>query len=166
VEKSIILTGFMGAGKSSVARSLAAKLGWVESDLDEEIEKLEGRSISAIFETDGESYFRSVETKTLQAMLENNKMVLATGGGVLTQRQNRELLSGEFVVNLRVDPSEALKRIDADSDKRPLARGSIKELEELYTSRIGFYDSVEQQVDTKEKTPEEVAEEILSLMKG
>lgn len=166
MEKSLILTGFMGAGKSLVASYIAQKLDWIELDLDSEIERAQGSSISEIFEKEGEEYFRTLETRILKATLESEAMVLATGGGVLTQSANRQLLKGHFVVNLRVDPALAFSRIKGDSDKRPLARAGLEELESLYSARAEHYDSVKLQVDTKGKTPQEVAEQILSLMQG
>lgn len=166
MEANLILTGFMGAGKSSVAGYIAHRLGWVALDLDDEIERLQGKSISEIFEKEGEQRFREIETRTLEAILGRKSVVLATGGGLLTQIANRRMLEGRFVVNLRVDPELAFERINGDSDKRPLARAGLEELKKLYRVRKENYDSVKLQVETKGNTPQEVAEEILSLMQG
>jgi shikimate kinase len=88
----IVLTGFMGSGKSTVGRMLAARLGWHFIDLDEEIAHREGRSVPGIFEQSGEASFRSVETAALRDLLHHAQLVLALGGGAATIAANRDLL--------------------------------------------------------------------------
>src|SRR5580704_14027323 len=89
----LVLTGFMGSGKSTVGRSLAQRLGWGFVDLDSLIEQRDGRAVSRIFEESGEAAFRAVETEALISSLQESQLVIALGGGALETTANRQALS-------------------------------------------------------------------------
>src|SRR5690348_2269545 len=91
------LVGFMGAGKSSVARALARRLDWRSSDVDELIEQREHQSVAAIFSKHGEQYFRSVERTVLLEQLPVRHLVVATGGGTFVDPQNRAVINNDGV---------------------------------------------------------------------
>jgi shikimate kinase len=165
VERVLILTGFMGAGKSSVARRVAARLGWEAVDLDAVIEARAGRTIAEIFEKDGEEYFRNLETEALRDILGRDGVVLATGGGTLLRESNRQLLEGRWVVNLSASFDTLLARIRKSGAVRPLVRGGEGRLKMLFEARHPLYEAIERQVSTEGKTSYNVAEEVLAMFR-
>jgi shikimate kinase len=162
VDDLLILTGFMGTGKSATGRVLAALLGWEFLDLDEEVERAAGKPVSRIFAEEGEARFRDLEAAALARALTRPRVVLATGGGVLLREENRRRLSGRLVVNLEAGPEECLRRVRASTTVRPLLAGPDPEAESrrLWEARRELYDAVPRRVDTQGKTPDEVAREI------
>ncbi len=157
------MTGFMATGKTTVAKLIAAKLGWEAIDLDELIESEAGCPVSEIFEKFGEKHFRELESRALVSALTRINMVLATGGGVLVREENRKLLERIFVVNLSAPWEEILKRISRDGDTRPLAGEGEERLKEIFLNRKVLYDSIARQVDTAGIAPEEVADRIVLM---
>ena len=164
----IVLTGFMGSGKSSVGWALASLLNWGFVDLDYEIERAEGRKIRDIFAADGEPKFREVEAEALQRTLQNHArpFVLATGGGVYVQPHNAELLRqhNAFVVFLEASAETLLRRCcgekgEPDASIRPLARDRDSFLR-LYEERLPLYRTADLTVDADRRKPEAVAREI------
>ena len=137
--KPIFLCGFMGCGKSTVGKRLACALKCSFIDMDDYIEKQEGRSISEIFETEGEEYFRNLETETIKK-LGNEKGVIATGGGALLREENGSAAK-KFGIPVFIDTkfSVCYNRIKGDK-KRPLAYNSKREeLKKLYDKRKRLY---------------------------
>ena len=110
--RTIFLVGMMGAGKSTIGKALAALMGTKFVDLDRELEERCGVSIPHIFETEGEAGFRCRETRLLQEYAKASDMVVATGGGVVTREENREILkaSPAVAVHLKVSPEECALR--------------------------------------------------------
>ena len=160
------LTGFMGCGKSSTGRALAARLGARFVDLDEEIVARASRPIPEIFR-DGEDAFRAVELETLQAVLDaadaaQDDTVLALGGGALTLPAARELIfSRTRCVWLRTRLETIRQRLgDADAS-RPLFANA----DALYARREPLYAHAPFAVDTDGQSPDEVASEILAILK-
>lgn len=162
----IILTGLMGTGKSTTGAILAKKLGWQFYDTDQIIEKENGLSISEIFQTLGETIFREMENELLYSLSQQTNIVIASGGGIVKESKNRQLLKAKFLpVWLWVQPDTALKRIqNADGEKsRPLLQTGKPEatLSELLQQRKEFYaQSCELIVSTENRTPEQTAEKI------
>ena len=115
-----ILVGMMGAGKSTIGKALAALMGTKFVDLDRELEERCGVSIPHIFETEGEAGFRCRETRLLQEYARASDMVVATGGGVVIREENREILkaSPAVAVHLKVSPEECFRRTQGTD--RPL----------------------------------------------
>lgn len=118
--KSVFLIGFMGAGKTSVARRLARVCGTASIDMDTYLQRWAQRSIAEIFDEEGEDGFREIETAVLREIMGMGPLVVSCGGGVVTQEENRALLQDAgFVVHLRVTADEARNRI-SNIKSRPL----------------------------------------------
>jgi shikimate kinase len=167
----IALIGISGAGKSAVAPLLARRLGMEAVDLDEQVERVAGMSVAAIFETQGEPRFRALEAAALREALDADQssersagLVLALGGGVLGRDENRSLLRERgFVAWLQVAPETAARRIgSAGAAARPLVGAApVARLRELLAAREEGYRAVAHAViDTEGRTPEEVAESV------
>lgn len=161
--KTLILTGFMGAGKSAVARLVGKRLGMETTDLDALIEDMAGTTISTIFEKEGEEGFRRRETSLLAKLVAGGGQVVATGGGVLTRPENRELIAGAVVVNLTAPFETHYQRIKGSEGRRPLLRGGPEKARALYEARRPLYEAVELQVSTVGKSTAEVAVEVAEL---
>ncbi|HOK27330.1 MAG TPA: shikimate kinase [Bacteroidales bacterium] len=124
----IYLTGFMGSGKTTAGKKLATAAGWDFIDLDHEIEKKEGKSISQIFTLHGEDYFRNSEAETLRNLITLKDSVIATGGGTPCFHGNMNyMLATGIVVYLKLKPEEIKKRLSAEQAERPLLIGISEE---------------------------------------
>lgn len=161
---SIILTGPMGSGKTSVGRLLASRLGYQFQDLDALIVEQAGKSINQIFADEGEAGFREYETALLATLVGQQGMVLSTGGGAVIREKNRRLLhAAGLVVNL-VATVDVLARRLAQANDRPLLKGNEAlddRIERIMTEREQFYADADIRIDTTGKTLEDVAAEIL-----
>jgi shikimate kinase len=153
----------MGAGKTTVAELLAAAWGVPVRDTDRDVEALEGRTISDIFVDSGEETFRALERSAVADALANHDGVLALGGGAVLDPETRERLAGHRVVFLQVGLSDAVKRVGLGTS-RPLLLGNVRgRIKALLDERAPIYASVATLVvDTDDRTPEDVAEEILA----
>ena len=156
----IVLIGFMGAGKSTVAAELGHSCGLPVIDLDREIERRSGRTIPEIFEHSGEEAFRQSETEALRGLLDQAPLILATGGGVIGRAENWPLLRllGR-VVYLRVSWETVLLRIGAGKG-RPLA-GDRERLQALFEQRLPLYEQADLVIDGQGGTPAAIARDIL-----
>jgi shikimate kinase len=163
----IYLTGFMGAGKTSVGRTLSERLGLPFSDLDEEIERRTGTTVREIFERSGEPEFRRLELETLAELVQRQEdLVLATGGGTPAAPAARRLLgSSGVLVWLNTPFATIVERIGAlGKETRPLFRDEVQAFE-LYRSRLPAYRASDVRVDvTPGETPEEVAARVALLV--
>ena len=140
---NIFLVGPMGSGKSSLGKKLAKSLDKKFIDTDKEIEKNERKTISEIFENSGESYFREKEREFLINIPNSLNMVIATGGGIVIDQENREKLKENKVIFLNASVERQHKRTSR-SDKRPLLKNvdKLKKLRELYDQRLELYKEV------------------------
>ena len=136
----IVITGFMGCGKSEVAHRLALRLHLPVIDLDHEIAKREGRTAAQLIVEEGEAAFRSIETDTLREVLEERIAIVALGGGAWITEQNRKLIDEHGAVSVWLDtPFEVCwQRIEASPEDRPLGR-SREQAEQLYRLRQPIY---------------------------
>ena len=160
---NIVLTGFMGTGKTAVGRHLAAELHAPFIDLDTVIAKKAGTSIKDIFATQGESAFRALEGQTIAEIAHQDKTVIPSGGGALSDSKNRELLEKSgILVCLTARMGTLLERLK-DDPTRPLLSGENLEqkVERLMQERQSIYASCPVQIDTDAKTIAQVAEEII-----
>jgi shikimate kinase len=156
----VYLVGFMGAGKSTVARAMGRVTGWRVEDIDERIEARERRSIAAIFAQHGEAYFRQLERQALGELLPERHTVVATGGGTFAEADNRALMLADgAVVWLDLPLPRIIERVPADG-RRPLAADRAQ-LEELYTRRQLAYACAHLRVDATRPVPE-VVERLLA----
>lgn len=138
IADKIYLVGFMASGKSTVARALAARLGWSCEDIDELIERRERRTIADIFAKQGEPYFRAIEREILRLLQPLRHVVVATGGGTFADPENRALINVDGVsVWLDVPLTDLIPRIPLDG-RRPLAANRA-DLERLYAARVESY---------------------------
>ena len=164
--RSLYLVGMMGSGKTSTGRPLAERLGYGFVDADAVIEQAAGCSIPDIFDRDGEAGFRSLESQVLSAISQRHSLVVATGGGVVTQPENWGLLHSGIVIWLDVVPDQLLQRLKADSSVRPLLQTADPEaaLNTLLNERRPLYAEADLTVVINEETPETVADGILQLL--
>lgn len=163
----IYLVGFMGSGKSTVARLLAEKIGYGWVDLDDEIEAIEGEPVSRIFESRGEQYFRALESAALLATEGVDRTVVSCGGGIVLDGANRVAFPNlGTVVYLEVTAEEALARI-GDVTTRPILAGAAGRIavESILDARRGLYRIVSDFViDTSGLAPAEVVESIVAAL--
>ena len=140
---NIFLVGPMGSGKSSLGKKLAKSLDKKFIDTDKEIEKKESKTISEIFENSGENYFREKEREFLINIPNSLNMVIATGGGIVLDQENREKLKENKVIFLNASVERQRKRTSR-SDRRPLLKNvnKLKKLRELYDQRLELYKEV------------------------
>ncbi|MDQ3684186.1 MAG: AAA family ATPase [Acidobacteriota bacterium] len=166
--RRIIVTGFMGAGKTTVAAALARAFNCEMLDLDDVIVEIEGRNARTIIDEDGEQPFREVETRALRELLENRAVrVVALGGGAWTIERNRELIAGHGCFTVWLDAPFELcwQRIVRDSDiDRPFARDEEK-ARKLFGERQQVYRLADLRVDVgQSKCVEQIAREITDSM--
>ncbi|MEO8679567.1 MAG: shikimate kinase [Vicinamibacterales bacterium] len=159
----IYLVGFMGAGKSTVARALAKRLDWKAEDVDTVIEREERRDIPTIFRQDGEPYFRAREREVLIGLLPERGAVVASGGGTFSDPANRELMLRDgAVVWLDAPFATVLGRVPLDG-RRPLAADRL-EMEQLYNQRLTAYGQAHLRVDAGRGSVEELVDQIVEWL--
>jgi shikimate kinase len=165
----LFLVGFMGAGKSSVGRLVADRLGLSFIDLDGRIEVREGMPVAELFQDRGEQAFRELESDALDALSAEEPSVVACGGGIIVRDSNRRALKRlGRVVYLAVDAAEALARI-GDTATRPLLSGPSGTMAatSLLRARKSLYAAVaDATVDTVGRTAEEVADLVIEAAGG
>jgi shikimate kinase len=156
----IYLVGFMGAGKSTIARALGRVMGWRVEDLDERIEARERRTIAGIFAQQGEPYFRQLERQMLTELLPERHIIVATGGGTFAEADNRAVMLADGTVAwLDIPLARVIERVPADG-RRPLAADRTQ-LEHLFARRQLAYAHAHLRVDAVGPVPE-VVERVLA----
>jgi len=171
VKRNIILTGFMGTGKTTVGQILAKSLGYVFLDTDAVIEKEEGRSISDIFRDDGEQYFRQLETKLVLRIRNLEGVVVATGGGMILKPEHRKWFREKGIIVCLDAQLETLLRNLAHSTQRPLLDQEAEQEREwrirrLYDERKKTYMDADWIFLIDDKTPQQIASEIMNTLAG
>jgi len=163
----VVLVGPPGAGKSTIARALAGPLGCSVVDTDQRIEAEAGMCIADIFVTEGEQAFRAREVDAVAKALETSSGIVALGGGAVLDERTRERLHDHYVVWLQVDLSDAVARVGLNT-ARPLLLGNVRQtMGKLMDERANFYaDVATVRVDTTQRTPGDIATEILDGLKA
>ncbi len=167
MRRNIIITGFMGTGKSAVAKELAQKLGMKFIDMDKIIEERQGMIISDIFTRYGEQYFREQENKLVKELSSKENMVIATGGGTFISSDNIKILSQKGkIVCLYADSKSIYERLKIEND-RPLLKGEnvLDKINYLLEKRKKVYDNFHLKVDTSNLSIQVVVEQIIKLLK-
>ncbi|MGR9049386.1 shikimate kinase [Halobacillus faecis] len=158
----IFLTGFMGSGKSTIAKMISEKMKYPYIEMDEAIEEAEGMKIRDMFALKGEQYFRNKETEFLRNLKE--EVVLSTGGGVILREENRALMQEGTVVYLKAEWETIVERLTGDTD-RPLWKGDDSEKKKRFDERLSLYEqSADVVINVDQKTPEEITEELVARL--
>jgi len=164
---NIVLVGFMGAGKSSVGRILARRLGRCLVETDDMITAKEGRSIPEIFAAEGEAYFRAAEDEVLGLLALKRGDVIATGGGLPCREGRPEALRALGTVVWLSGDFDALYARALRGGERPMLAGrSRDDARALLRSRESFYSQAALTVDTSDLTPDQVAARIIGELRG
>ncbi|HUA54501.1 MAG TPA: shikimate kinase [Candidatus Sulfotelmatobacter sp.] len=164
--KTLVLVGLMGAGKSSVGRRLAARLGLPFVDADQEIEAAAGMTIEEIFARHGEPAFRDGERRVIARLLDNPTQVLATGGGAFMDERTRALVRERAVsIWLHAELDELLRRVSRRTD-RPLLKGADPRavLERLIAERYPIYAQADVTVPSSTGSADETVDRILERL--
>jgi shikimate kinase len=151
----LYLVGFMGAGKTTVARAIGKLTGWRVEDIDQRIEAREHRTVASIFSQQGEPYFRQLERLALGELLPLRHVVIATGGGTFVEPDNRALMLADGAVAwLDLSLAQVIERVPVDG-RRPLASDRAQ-MEQLFARRQLAYAQAHVRVDASRPVPEVV----------
>ncbi|MBA2173614.1 shikimate kinase [Halobacillus locisalis] len=160
----IFLVGFMGSGKSTVAKELGKQLAMPVIEMDEAIEEEEGMTIKTLFEKFGESYFREKETTFLKTIKADS--VVSTGGGIVEREENEIPLSTGKVVYLQASWETIVERLQQDTT-RPLWNGDDEQKKKRFENRQGKYERVaDETVVVDGKDSDQIVSEIIHRLKG
>ena len=161
-ERNIVLTGFMGTGKTTIGQIVADFIGWHFVDSDDEIVHRFGMSIPTIFDKHGEAGFRRYERIICQSLASGKEQVISTGGGMLIDPVNRELMMRNGLVICLTASLASLRKRLKNGKGRPLA----KDWETLFQKRQDIYAQIPYQLDTTDLSPRKVAEKVVALWRN
>ena len=164
--RSIVLVGLMGAGKSTVGRRLAQKLGLEFTDADAEIERAAGKTVPDIFRDHGEAYFRDGERKVIARLLDSGPQVLATGGGAFMNEETRQNIANRGIsVWLKADIDLLMKRVRR-RDNRPLLKAEDPEevMRQLIAQRYPVYGQADITVESRDAPHNSVVSDVIRAL--
>lgn len=166
MSKNIVLTGLSGSGKTTIGKLLQKYFPDFELvDTDEIIVKKENRSINDIFATDGEEFFRNLETQTAKDFSEKNNFIISTGGGIVLREKNLEYLKKNgLIFYLKTTPETLSKRLKGKTD-RPLLNNSdmLEKLKSMLEKRSEFYEKADIIIETDKMSAQDTAKEITRI---
>ena len=187
MKDNVILTGFMGTGKTSLGKLLATKLGRPFIDIDKKIEAEQKLSIPKIFEQFGEEHFRELERAAVKELSERRGLVIATGGGTIKDEENIRLLkSSGVLICLTTEPEEIFNRtsrrgerpvldsgekairneeLGIRNDSRRVVNERLETIKRLLAERKKFYDRADYQIDTTEWSPLQIIDDICRYLR-
>lgn len=160
IKENILLIGMPGCGKSTVGKVLAEKLKYKFIDMDDFIEGIEGKSVSEIF-IKGEDYFRDIETEACRRLSRENKIIIASGGGVIKRKINIDLFKDNFTIIFIDRPLENILN-DVEVEKRPLLANGKEVLYKLYNERYELYNLYCNYKVINNKSLDDIIKEILN----
>jgi shikimate kinase len=165
--RNVVLTGFMGTGKTEVGGILAHRLGYVLIDVDGVIEKEQEMKISDIFSELGEPAFRDIESAVIKRLAEREGAVISTGGGAVLRQENMDILRNKGVIVCLAASAETIYDRTKRSKDRPLLKvdDPLARIRELLALRQPYYEKADIVVDTEGRSPMKVADEIIAGMK-
>lgn len=167
MKKNITLIGMMGCGKTTVAKELSRILpDFKLVDIDDEIEKSTGKKISEIFLKYGEPHFRELESHKIKQFIQNDFQIISAGGGAFENPDNRSRLKkNSIIIFLKASPDTIYERIKAETH-RPLLKKhfSLEKIQHILSLREKNYQKADYTIDTDNKTPAEIAREILGVI--
>lgn len=162
--KHIFLTGFMGAGKTTVGKELSKQLSIPVVDTDDHIEGKMGKQISEIFLEEGEAHFRNLETEALKELSRQQEQIITTGGGIILRQANRQIMKETgVIIFLYCNIEETTKRLINDNS-RPLLKEDIDSNKNLFKERLPFYQQADFEIDTTNKSIALIVDEIRAML--
>jgi len=166
--KNIYLVGFMGTGKTTAGKILAARLKRQFIEMDEEIEKAENKPITEIFAVKGEQCFRELESNLLKKLSTQSNLIVSCGGGLICNKENLKLLKESGIVFNLAAPAKTIYERTKKYNHRPLLNvdDPIKTIDELIQKRKQYYNKAHHTIDTGRISPEEVADKIIVILNG
>jgi shikimate kinase len=164
--KSIYLIGFMGSGKTTIGKALSLSLNVPVIDCDEEISRLTGKTITEIFEVEGEAAFRLLEAECLRNLPVEDS-IITTGGGTVLREENRKWMQENgVVVLLAASPEEILKRLEGDKTRPLLIGDKETKVAKILGERLPVYvDTANIIIETTGKSVEAIVEELVQRLK-
>ncbi len=174
MKNTIYLTGFMGSGKSTIGPILANTLGWDFFDLDKLIENKTGKKIREIFEQEGESHFRKIETETLREISESKNVIISLGGGTIANKENLEILkkTGK-IIYLKVSLDTVYHRLKYKKDRPALTKSDSESLSreemtnrinKLMDTRTKYYEQADYTIDTDNNSLGKTVDKIVKII--
>ncbi|MFJ8527865.1 shikimate kinase [Bacillus sp. NPDC094106] len=158
--KSIYITGYMGAGKTTIGKALSKELDIAVVDTDQKIEEKQGKLIRDIFAEEGENIFRQYESEMLRSLSTSN-MIITTGGGIVERAENRQWMKENgTVVYLYCDPYVIAERLREDTTRPLFQKENIEAFVKKFENRRAYYEEADIHIDTTNKSVEEIMEEL------
>lgn len=164
--KTIVLIGMMGSGKTTIGKLLGEKLTLRSIDIDVIIEQNEKRTVSEIFQNEGEKYFRNIERETIKKIFTNKDLIISLGGGAFEDQLTQELLlKNSIVIYLKTSPNVILERIKNNTN-RPLLKNqmTVEKIQSIILQRQKNYELANITILTDNKNTDKIVEEILGVI--